>query len=926
MKAIEKDREQRYPTAASLAEDINRHRAHLPVSAAAPTLRYRVSKLMRRNRKAVMTAAAFGLVLLAGTVVTSIMAAHARYNARRAMGLQTAAVAAERQSHRALVEMHVSSALAAGDNGNYDQAVLWFANAALAAGKDDPAYPLNLRRAMTWLDRTPVPVGAFQLSSAFSVLEFSAGSKYLLAVDRDGNCRVWDCAAWTPLPWASTLGPVNAAAWHPDGGQLAVVLGNERVELRRVADGSLLQTVTGMEDVRAVAFSLDGEYLLCGSRNVRALHVRTGAMLETVWPHPEPVIGFGFSSLTDRVVTACADGQARVLSLGGPAGAPHLATAAHRPSIRIDSCSSKTSYRQDFLESPVVAVPALGALGTVLVTRTGPYEISAWDVATGRLIQSLPDMCCSCRFVLCSDSTKLAAGLQGGKIGVWEVTTGRQQALLMSSGACILDVAFGPGGERLLTAQAHGVARVWSIPQGRAIHSAMHHAAEVDRVAFAPNGETVATAQADGLVRVWALPASASKGHRIASAQGPKVVRMDPERRHFVAAREPAWKAELRSATVYSAHTGEPAGPTLEVDGNLEDVALAPGCGQAAVAFGLPGDETAGILEFREIRTGRVTGQAKLVSLPSSLAWDPNGERVAAIGHSGQLLLAAPGSNAPVTWAQPMESSPARVHPFVAFTPDGTSLISMTLAGALEVRESATGQLRYPALFAEPDGFRHFAVSRDSRLLASTTRSGQVEVWNLQTGTRQGNPLYHPGPVYRCNFSPDADRLVTACHDGRCRVWDLRSAQLSSAPMAHPNEVYDATFTPDGLWVLTACRDGAVRIWEGRSGQLIAPRFKVGGQAFTVEVTADGDYAVIGSLDDAIHVISLAMLKQPMCCDARDLVMLAEVVSGSVLSQGMIRELTTAEWLQRFRQFQQSHGSLAGTMRPSAGCCVPVKP
>ena len=915
LKAIEKNREQRYQTAASLAEDIQRHLDHLPVSAAAPTLPYRLAKLMRRNRRSVATVLAIGVVLLASTVVTSFMAFHARYNARRAGGLQTAAIASERQSRQALLKVHVSSALAASDNGNYDHAALWFANAAQVAGENEAAYVLNQRRVLTWLARSPLPVGAFQLSSGVTLLEFSAGSRYLLAVDRDGNCQVWDCVARTPLPWTSTLGPVRAAAWHPDARTLALVLGEDQVELRSVPDGARRCSIQGGEDVRAVTFSHDGDYLVCGARTARAWDLRAGAWLDRAWLHQEPILGFGFTSLADRFVTVSADSKARVLSLDPAADGRPDVTLPHRPSIRVDSCSSKTSYRQDYLETPVLCVPALGALGTVLVTRTGPYEISAWDVGTGRLIQSLPDMCCSCRFVLSPDSSKLAAGLQGGRLGVWEVATGRQQAVLTSSGACILDVAFSPDGENVLVAQANRVARVWSLRERRPIHSFMHHSAEVDKVAYAADGGMVATVQADGLVRVWILPQAAERGHRLPSAPGPKVVRMDPERRHFVAAREPGWKEELRQATIYSVETGKPIGPTWELDGNLEDVALSPGCRQAAVAFGLLENETAGVLEFREIPSGQVISRTTLLSSASSLSWDPGGERVAAICHSGQLLLVVPGSAPPVTWAQPLELNPGRVHPFVTFSPDGKHLISITPAGAVEVRQSDTGQLRYPPLNAVPDGFRHFAVSHDSRLLASTTRSGQVDVWNMLTGIRHGSPLYHPGPVYRCNFGEDSNLLVTACHDGKCRIWDLRSGQLDGSPMIHPSEVYDASLTPDGLWVLTACHDGAVRIWDRQSGQLIAPRFKVGDQAFTVEVTAEGKYGVIGSLSDSIQVLSLDFLHRPVGRNARELCMLAEVVSGSVLSQGSLRELTTTEWLERFQQLRPPPDAGSGTGR-----------
>ena len=50
MRCLEKDRNRRYQTAAGLAEDIERHVAHEPVSAGPPSLGYRAGKFVRRYR------------------------------------------------------------------------------------------------------------------------------------------------------------------------------------------------------------------------------------------------------------------------------------------------------------------------------------------------------------------------------------------------------------------------------------------------------------------------------------------------------------------------------------------------------------------------------------------------------------------------------------------------------------------------------------------------------------------------------------------------------------------------------------------------------------------------------------------------------------------------------------------------------------
>jgi uncharacterized repeat protein (TIGR03803 family) len=70
MKCLEKNRTRRYATANELARDIECHLTHQPVSAAAPTLRYRTAKYVRRHRRGLVTLGAFAMLLILGTMLS----------------------------------------------------------------------------------------------------------------------------------------------------------------------------------------------------------------------------------------------------------------------------------------------------------------------------------------------------------------------------------------------------------------------------------------------------------------------------------------------------------------------------------------------------------------------------------------------------------------------------------------------------------------------------------------------------------------------------------------------------------------------------------------------------------------------------------------------------------------------------------------
>ena len=70
MRALEKDRNRRYPTALELAADVGRFLKDEPVEARAPSTVYRMRKFVRRHSGAVIAASLMAVILVAGAVGT----------------------------------------------------------------------------------------------------------------------------------------------------------------------------------------------------------------------------------------------------------------------------------------------------------------------------------------------------------------------------------------------------------------------------------------------------------------------------------------------------------------------------------------------------------------------------------------------------------------------------------------------------------------------------------------------------------------------------------------------------------------------------------------------------------------------------------------------------------------------------------------
>jgi serine/threonine protein kinase len=91
MKALEKDRNRRYETASAFAADVRRFLADDPVEARPPSATYKLRKLFRRNKAAVLTTAFVATALVLGTTISA-------WQAIRATRAETEARGAEEQA------------------------------------------------------------------------------------------------------------------------------------------------------------------------------------------------------------------------------------------------------------------------------------------------------------------------------------------------------------------------------------------------------------------------------------------------------------------------------------------------------------------------------------------------------------------------------------------------------------------------------------------------------------------------------------------------------------------------------------------------------------------------------------------------------------------------------------------------------------
>jgi eukaryotic-like serine/threonine-protein kinase len=219
------------------------------------------------------------------------------------------------------------------------------------------------------------------------------------------------------------------------------------------------------------------------------------------------------------------------------------------------------------------------------------------------------------------------------------------------------------------------------------------------------------------------------------------------------------------------------------------------------------------LVRLWDMQTGRETAiLPSHDSLVTSVAFAPDGQTLA----SGSFDLKKPVIVWDMTTRLPKFplAGHAKWVRAVAFSPDGRTLASGSEDCTTMIWDTIKG-VRTNAVPHRRTACR-VAFSPDGRTIASGAGDEIVLIDNITGGIRS---ITTDSDVCSLAFSLDGSNLTSGHQDGLIRIWDVAEARQVQTLSGHSNMVLGLSLSPDGRTLASGGEDKTVRVWDTLTGQ-----------------------------------------------------------------------------------------------------------
>jgi WD40 repeat protein/serine/threonine protein kinase len=774
LKAMEKNPADRYASAQELADDLERYLKNEPIRARRPTLVHRFRKWARRHPGVAWMTVWLLVVLALGSTVSTMLIAHQRDLA------DARAREADDNAEAAL-----------GEKRRADD------NAAEAIGR---LYISDMRLAQrAWEDN--------QIGWLLELLESQRP-------ERTGgrDLRGFEWHYWWRLCHSDLLtlkghtGWVTSLGYSPDGNRIVSGSLDKSLKVWDAVTGKETLTLKGHSaTVNSVAYSPDGKLIVSGSGDgtlrgdgtVKIWDSATGQEILTLNRQKQPVKRVAYFN-----VAHSPDGK-RIVSCANEMPAAFPASVVPGQLIVWDSATGQEILAIKGHTGWVTSV-AYSPDGKRIISGSDDNTLKVWDGITGKEILTLRGHSSGIISVACSpDRKRIASGSHDKTIKVWDAATGQEMLNLKGHTNAITSVAYSPDSKRILSASRDNTIKVWDTTTGQEMLTLKGHTSTkwgILNVACSPDGKRIVSGSGDNTIKVWD---AMTRQETMTLKGGATTVGLSPDGKRIVS-----------------------GGGTIKVS----DAAT----GQEILSFNPKVDPTD-------------PGWVRLV------AYSPDGTRIVSDSdRSDVTLMVWDAANGQETLR--FKGDPGFFVRSLAYSPDGKWIVTGSHRDkTVTVWDAATGQ-KTLRLNGHTDSVNSVAYSPDGSRIVSSSNDFTIKVWDAATGQELLTLKAHDGPVYGVAYSPDGRRIVSGSYDNTLKLWDAATGQETLTLKGHTDIVQSVAFSPDGNRIVSGSHDNTLKVWDAERGQETLTLKGHTGWVTSVAYSPDGKRIASGSHDMTIKV------------------------------------------------------------------------
>ena len=413
--------------------------------------------------------------------------------------------------------------------------------------------------------------------------------------------------------------------------------------------------------------------------------------------------------------------------------------------------------------------------------------IRLWDASSGALLQTIDGHVGAVRWLnsdgtvklraenygwevtsltYSADGKTLASGSTDNTVKLWDAETGKLLRTFRGQKGIVLSVALAPNGKTLASGYYKAI-KLWDASSGKLLRTLEGHDDHVLSVSFASDGNTLASGSSDKTIKLW----------------------------------------DVRSGEILR---------TLEAPISVESVAFSPDGAMLASGGWDNNAKLWNVSSGKLLRT--LKGHTNWVK---SVAFAPDGKTLASGGldktikiwdaHSGELLRTI--------------DSEIGVVENITFANDGYKLAaSHTDHTVIKLWDTQNGK---PLLSIDARGSDHqrkghtestgpFAFASDGEKLASSSYIS-TKIWDKRSGE-----LLHTLDGRQIGSAPDGNTIALRGYAGRTiKLWDIRNGELLKTLEGHTDYVKSIAFTANGEILASTSNDKTIKLWSAQNGELL---------------------------------------------------------------------------------------------------------